>query len=905
MNRALRNWERGASTGAFTVETSFLPAWSACFHPTQTNALRAAKGIDAVLNGEVDAFELHGPLRDGGPERAHSWLSAVPLPPEMGDGALIQLGDIVPEPAPDQAGEPFPNRHEELVTNIDEGYAVVELIPDGKGGVADVRFLETNAPFATHTGLSDAAGKSMRELMPGTDAFRFGHLLQVDTTGEAARFTVHSEVMNRWFDVFATKIGDRKGHRLALLLKDVTAPMRAELDQQLMERLNELIRLEDDPDEIGRTALEWLCAHFEVDRALLAEVDPIAGMWNVDLEFAPAGQVLLGLHSLNDFSAGALKDLREGRELVVSDSSADARTSPMGHAAFAQVGIQALLFLPVFRSGRWASNLVLAHPAPRAWSAQEIATAKLIADRLWSAMEKKRALRALRESEERFRAVSDVMSQFAWLADANGSLYWYNKRWYDYTGTTPEEMQGWGWRAVHHPDHVERVVARIQESWDTGKDWEDLFPLRSKEGHYRWFLSRAQAVRDEQGRITRWVGTNTDITDQLQSQRMLEESQAELAQAVEQLRRSDERKTRFLATLSHELRNPLAPIRSAVHLLEDAPRTSDEHDQARSVLIRQVRQLEHLVDDLLDLSRIENDKLVLRKAPTKLAELVDQAVETSRPIIAENKHHLIVDQVPEGAVIDADATRITQVLANLLNNAARYTPAGGRIQLRVEILDDEARVQVIDNGIGIPHDRQDRVFEMFTQAHASELVAQGGLGIGLSLVKRLVELHGGRVMLRSEGTGQGSTFTVSLPLHDQAATNRDARRPAFAAPSRRVLIVDDNEDAAVMLAHVLRRDGHEAHVAHDGAEGVAAAGRLRPEFILMDIGMPVMDGHEACRRIRTHDWGKGIFITALTGWGQEDDIAKAKAAGFDHHLLKPVSRDQVSDLLARMPISAE
>ena len=504
----------------------------------------------------------------------------------------------------------------------------------------------------------------------------------------------------------------------------------------------------------------------------------------------------------------------------------------------------------------------------------------------------------LRDAEEQFRTLADNIAQFAWTADATGSIYWYNRRWYDYTGTTFEAMQGWGWQAVHHPDHVDRVVARIRRSFDSGEPWEDTFPLRGHDGGYRWFLSRALPIRNAEGELLRWFGTNTDITEQRDTAEELREVAAELSEA-------DRRKDEFLATLAHELRNPLAPISSSLEILRMARDNDALRERARLVMERQVRQLARLVDDLLDVSRISTDKLELRLQRTALSAVVHSAVEASRPLLDGAGLRWSLSLPAEPVDLHADLTRLAQVFMNLLNNAAKFTDRGGIVALTAERAGDEVVVVVKDSGIGIAADHLNRIFDMFSQVGSSLERSHGGLGIGLSLVRRLVELHGGRVEARSDGPGRGSEFVVRLPVMPAVAEVASAETAAAEAGAHglKILVVDDNRDAAVSLSALLEMMGNETQVVHDGLAAVAAAAAWRPDVVLLDIGLPGLNGYEAARRIREQPEGTAIVLCALTGWGQAGDRLKSRDAGFDHHLVKPVDPAALERLLAEVASS--
>lgn len=504
------------------------------------------------------------------------------------------------------------------------------------------------------------------------------------------------------------------------------------------------------------------------------------------------------------------------------------------------------------------------------------------------------AERALRESEERFRMLADNMSQFAWMADPKGWIFWFNQRWYDYTGTTLDEIQGWGWKSVHHPDHVERVIKRIQQSWDTGEAWEDTFPLRGKDGNYRWFLSRALPIFNSDGKVIRWFGTHTDVTEQREMAEALRQNTTEMIEA-------DRHKNEFLAMLAHELRNPLAPIRNALQIIRLAGCNEQVVATAAETMERQVDHMVRLVDDLLDVSRISRGKIELRRERVELISTVQNAIEVCRPAIEHSNQDLIITLPPQPFYLEADPTRLTQVVGNLLNNANKFTHRGGRIWLTVLCENQQAVIRVMDNGIGIAADKIPYIFDMFMQVDSSRGRSVSGLGIGLTLVKNIIDMHGGIVEAYSAGIGHGSEFSVRLPvitLPKPLLPDLTVTKPT-PSTARRILIVDDNHDSATSLAMLLKLIGNETHTAFDGLEAIDVAAAILPDVVLMDIGMPKLNGYETCRHIREQPWGERILMVALTGWGQEADKQKSKAAGFDTHMVKPI------DLLALKRLLAE
>lgn len=378
-----------------------------------------------------------------------------------------------------------------------------------------------------------------------------------------------------------------------------------------------------------------------------------------------------------------------------------------------------------------------------------------------------------------------------------------------------------------------------------------------------------------------------------------------ITQAEKSLRESNRRKDEFLAMLAHELRNPLTPIRNAAQILRVPEIDAATHQGALDMLDRQIVHMIRLVDDLLDASRISRGKIGLRKERTELSMIVQYAIETTHPLRMSRDHRLEIELPPQPIRLDADTSRLTQVVSNLLNNAYKFTPLGGRIRIAVEREDGSAVIRVQDNGIGIADEQLPLIFEMFTQADTSLERAQSGLGIGLSLVKNLVQMHGGTVEARSAGSGKGSEFIVRLPVIAQAA---ETARPQpdepsvlkHAATPSRVLIVDDNRDSSDSLAELLKIPGHEVHTANDGLEAMTEEARFHPDVILLDIGLPELNGYEVARRIREQHKDNGPVIIAMTGWGQEEDRRRSREAGFNAHIVKPVDPKVLSKLLAEL-----
>ncbi len=504
--------------------------------------------------------------------------------------------------------------------------------------------------------------------------------------------------------------------------------------------------------------------------------------------------------------------------------------------------------------------------------------------------------RALLASEQRFRAAVDAVQGVLWTNTAQGEMRGEQPGWAALTGQVFDQYQGFGWAQAVHPDDAQPTI----DAWLAAVAERRLFAfehrVRRHDGQWRQFSIRAIPIIDAHGGLSEWVGVHTDITAQREGERSLRNTEAALREA-------NVRKDVFLATLSHELRNPLAPIRNAASFLAKTPLTPEDLERSRLIIARQVRHMASLLDDLLDASRITRGVFALKKEYVDLQGLLAEAVETARPLIEAKRHTLQLEWPSTPIEVEADPIRLVQIATNLLTNAAKYTDPEGVITFGVKASDQEVVISVRDTGIGLAPETLSDVFEMFSQLAPEQGRAEGGLGIGLALVKGLVELHGGKIEARSEGLERGSEFIVMLPGLRvakgtfQAMLSADAESAAVGG-SRRVLIADDNEDGALSLAMLIEASGHEVVVAHTGPDALQMAATHRPQIAILDIGMPGMSGYELAEQIRREAWGVHMTLVALTGWGQEDDKRRALRAGFDHHLTKPVDPVVLDALLA-------
>lgn len=493
---------------------------------------------------------------------------------------------------------------------------------------------------------------------------------------------------------------------------------------------------------------------------------------------------------------------------------------------------------------------------------------------------------AARLSEDQFRTIANTVPMLAWSATPEGHIAWFNARWSEYTGTALDDQVGGTWESVHDPEDFPRVLAGWRAALASGEPWEDTVRLRRHDGELRWFLGRALPLRDEEGRIVRWFGVNMDIDAQKRAE----------GRASAAARAKDD----FLAVLSHELRNPLAPILTALDLM----RMTGAGAFPREVMIieRQVKHMVRLVDDLLDVSRIARGKIELAMEPVELSDVVTRALEMVSPLIEAKAHHLSVHMPAAGLVVKGDPIRLSQVVTNLLMNAAKYTPQNGSIDVTAERAGSRVSLCIRDSGVGMSAEILPRIFDLFAQERQTLDRAAGGLGLGLAIVRSLVELHGGTVTARSEGPGEGSELTVELPLHaSEAQPERAAHQDVVTAEadqaSRNILVVDDNGDAAELLADVLRSHGYTVRVALDGPAALAIVDDFVPDVAMLDIGLPVMDGYELAQRLHARLAPRKLSLIAITGYGRDDDRRRAREAGFDLHLVKPVDFAHIQDAI--------
>jgi PAS domain S-box-containing protein len=503
--------------------------------------------------------------------------------------------------------------------------------------------------------------------------------------------------------------------------------------------------------------------------------------------------------------------------------------------------------------------------------------------------EKKQAEEALRRSEERVRLATEAGRIGTWEWDIVADRVVWSQQLFAMHGLSPADFRGHvaDFESIVHPFEIERIRRAITTTLQEGTDYTLEFQARGPGGSYRWFWTRATVIRDPRGKPLRLIGATTDVTERKRDE--------------ETLREADRRKDQFLAMLAHELRNPLAPICNGIELLRALCPSDERVNRVIAMLGRQTTHMSRLVDDLLDVSRITKDKITLKRELLPLAEVVRDVLDDWQAKFDRSGVRLSRSIALGDAWVEGDRTRLAQALGNLLHNAVKFSHEGGHTWVRLEVVEGWAEIAVEDDGDGIAASVLPLVFEPFAQAAQTSERAQGGLGLGLALVKGLARLHDGTVVAESPGVGRGATFTMRLPLGPRASVEPKAGARLAGAGKRRVLIVEDNVDAAESLEVLVSLWGHEVRLAPTGRRALEIVERWTPEVVLCDIGLPEMNGYLVCRDLLRRPETKGAFLIALTGYGQEADVNEAMRAGFKLHLTKPVDLQRLARIIAELP----
>jgi PAS domain S-box-containing protein len=634
--------------------------------------------------------------------------------------------------------------------------------------------------------------------------------------------------------------------------------------------------------------LETVVEIHGADFGVLSLHDPLTGVLRTYASVGFDLKVVAALDCVKPADGACGSAFSDKTRIIIGDAQTDPRFASYRQVA-RDVGFHSVHSTPIMTGTGAVLGVISVHfKTKRRPTQREMQFADMCAHHAAEEIQAARALQAQRESEERFKHMADNAPVMIWVNSKRGCDF-VNSEYLRFTGRRFEQLRGDGWAQTVHPEDIERYRNEYLAALEQHRPFESQCRMRHADGSYRWVRSTAMPRFALNGEFLGYVGCSFDIT--------------EIKKSEDALKEADRRKDEFLATLAHELRNPLAPLSNGLQIMQLAQQNPHAIEQARNMMERQLRHMVRLVDDLLEVSRISSGKIVLRTERTDIATVLHSAVETSRPFIEEAKHEFIVSLPSEPLELDADVTRLAQVFANLLNNAAKYTDPCGRVQIKAERQGPHVVVRVKDNGIGIPSEALPQVFEMFAQADQSIEKSRGGLGVGLTLAKHLVTMHDGAIEARSDGPGKGSEFIVRLPLapstiataHNNVDINGSDGDDT--APLR-ILVADDNMDSATSMEMLLDILGNRVCIANDGAAAVAAAEEFRPDVVMLDIGMPKMNGYDAAQAIRRQPWGKEMVLVAVTGWGQDSDKQRSKAVGFDYHIVKPITSTALTSVMA-------
>jgi PAS domain S-box-containing protein len=766
-----------------------------------------------------------------------------------------------------------------FIRSIDEGVCAIEMIYGEGGRPIDYRFVEVNPAFERQTGLRDPVGRTVREMLPDLEDAWLEIYDAVVRSGEPRRLVKHVHALNRTFDVYAMRIGTPEAPRVGVVFRDVTERERRERSLAFLAEINADFADLVDAREIMQTAGRKIGEHLGLFRLALAEIDENQEALRIFYEWCRDAEIMsgLGVHRAFDFMEEEMvQAVREGHPIAVADVATDRRTARLAQS-YTAWGIRALM-QATHHSG---FILLAAKDTPYAWRRDEIELMDELSTRLWLRLERAWA-------EQTLRTISDTAPVVLWMSDADGSVTFVNRCWSVLTGQPEAAALGRGWLRAIHVDDRERVDRFVTGALGREQAFVLDYRLRSPDGSHRWVVDAGTPRYDREGRWVGYVGSVTDVHDR--------------KMAEERLRELDRRKDDFMAVLSHELRNPLSPIKNGLHILDEVDPDSDTARRTRRIIKRQVDQLTRLVDDLLDVNRVARGKIELRRERLDLGALVRDTIDDHRALF-DTKGVSLSSRLPNGPIyVDGDAHRLKQAVGNLLQNAARFTDRGQATSVELLDVEGQAFVRVADEGVGMEPETVAGLFEPFMQADDSLARSSGGLGLGLALVRGIVELHGGSVTAHSEGLGHGSVFEVRLPLAAATATRSTPARGRAAGPRPlSILIIEDAIDVAETMQMLLELEGHTVAIAHDGMEGLETARATRPDVVLCDLGLPRIDGYAVARALASDPELASIYRVAISGYALPEDIERSKAAGFQAHIAKPASLARLHSVLTNVP----
>lgn len=858
-------------------------------------------------------------------------------------GVVVTFVDISELKRAEEALRESEERFRLLVKDVKE-YAIFMLAPDGT-----VASWNVGAERLKGYRAEEILGQSFSRFYPEEDVRAGKPKRELEAAAAEGRYEdegwrVRKDGSRFWANVVITALRDDAGRLRGFgkVTRDFTERKRAEEALQESERLQRLLAQAGElamhsPSVAGLLAAisERVAKGFGVSRCGFSSVDLEAGLVTVMEDYHSDLPSIAGVFPIAEFMEHWLEDGLAGRTAAIEDVATHPRTAALFGTSFAPIQVRAHLTVPLQREGKWVANFWASHHEPRRWKAEEIESIKLIAERVWAIVERKRAEEDLKHSRRGLSQLAEASLRVMRETDLEAMFQAISAAALELTGAriavsghgyvSGQFVIGGAARTPGMPDcppGKEFLIERGGVYMDLIEGAADTIRLTDEQmlAHPRWWglpeghvpMRGLLGVRlvDRQGRTNGMIlVTNKEQGDFTAENESLLRQLGTLASLASQhvearvsLEEADRSKNQFLAMLSHELRNPLAPIRNSLYILDRAAPGGEQARRAQTVIDRQVVHLTRLVDDLLDVTRISRGKIQLRRERLDLCDVVHRAIEDNRWSFEQNGVELQVTVSEVPLWIDGDQTRIAQAIGNLLHNAAKFTEPEGKVTISVEgnVSLRQAIVRIRDTGVGIAPEMLPRVFEPFAQADTTLDRSKGGLGLGLALVKGLVEMHDGTVSVESDGLGKGAEFTVRLPLEGVELPAAAPVRSAVAGGPRRVLVIEDNVDAAESLREVLEIEDHTVELAFSGAEGIEKARVFQPEVVLCDIGLPGMDGYEVARAMRSEPALRSVALVALTGYAGPDDVVRSVEAGFDHHLAKPPSMEKLEQILASL-----
>ncbi|WOD40071.1 PAS domain S-box protein [Nodosilinea sp. E11] len=889
------NQQWSAYTGAAYEPTTAVEALVSFVHPDDVPLTLDAFN-QALQTGEL--FRVEHRLRSAAGFYRWFLVQAEPYrDPQGGEirrwfGTLVDIHDLKLAEAALRTSEA---KYRSLFNSMDEGFCILEVIFDEQQQAIDYRYVEINPAFEHQTGLSNALGKSVRELVPNIEPFWFDTYGQVALTGEPTRFEDYAESMGRWFDVNAFRIGKPYERRVAVLFNDITETKQtaeqlhrsAQLDA-FRVTLFDALRVLSDPISVQATACRLLGEALNASQVYYYEYNEDAGSGIVQDTYQQAGEnSLVGAYQFADFPATHTL-LNTGQLLVLPDIANAAVLPSQERARLHQLGLAALASVPLVKRRRLVAVFNVGQSSPRDWTPLEIAFIQETAERTWAAVARARAETRLSNSEAQFRLLVTTSSDTLYKMSAD-----WSKRCtldgQDFLAVPDQSQRTWLEQWVPADDQPQ-VMAAIDHAIRAKCSFELEHRIKRTDGTVGWTLSRAVPLLNEYNEIVEWFGAASDVTERKQ---LLEREQA----ARQQAERANRTKDEFLAILSHELRSPLNPILGWAKLLQTKTLDEAKTNRALATIERNAKLQAELIDDLLDVAKILRGKLEISDRSINLASVIEAAIDVVRTAI-QAKAIRLKTTLNEDCLVRGDSVRLQQIIWNLLSNAVKFTPQGGQIDIQLEPVDYCAQITITDTGKGISPGFLPQLFDSFRQEDVSITRQYGGLGLGLSIVKYLVEAHGGNIVASSPGEGLGATFTLQLPLME------DSAQGPLVAPNAprtidlsgiKVLTVDDSPDTRDLLVTLLEQYGAEVRAEAGASAALPQLTRWRPDVLVCDIGMPDMDGYtliQQIRRLPTEQGGQ-IPAIAVTAYARADDQQRALDYGFQKHLSKPIEPDQL------------